>query len=186
MNVWKAPPEIVNLVTELQNKDHLPRLAGASMACCLDDSKPFLNNKLNLGKVSKFSPAAKLWQGQPHDFCLNICSELWESVLTLSQRPAYLDLLLCRCVVEYVPEMADETKNGKRVRKPLKDRWGRIQYTTEIKLDNDGNPKWKVVPADLEVLAENIRRYGLWCEPLLELKDAIGVAPIGGVSETLG
>lgn len=169
MNPWKAPTDIVSLVVDVQNKHHIPRLVDASIAVCIEDSKPFVQNKLNLGKVSKFSPLAKLWQGVPHDFCLSIPSDLWHSVLKGEQREAYLDLQLTRCQVEYIPETVEE--NGKK--KPIKDEWGRIQYTQEIKRDDSGNPKWKVVSLDLEIFAENVRRYGLWHEGLMELQDAI-------------
>lgn len=172
VNPWKAPSDIVTLVAEIQNRHHLPRLADASIAVCIEDSKPFVQNKLNLGRVTKFSPLAKLWQASPHDFCLSVPSDLWHSVLKSEQREAYLDLQLARCAVEYIPETVEE--NGKK--KPVKDEWGRVQYTQERKLDDSGNPKWKVVPLDLEIFAGNVRRYGLWHDGLLELQDAIVAA----------
>lgn len=178
VNPWKAPSEIVELLNQIKDKHH-PRLQNASIGIAMDDSKPFLRNKLNLGKVTKFSPLARLWQGQQHDFCLSIPMDLWHSVLKGNQREAYLDLQLSRCGVEYLPEEIEE--NGKK--KPIKDEWGRVQYTQEVKVDDEGNPKWKVVPLDLEVFADNVRRYGLWCDYLLELKDAIIAAPdTGGVN----
>ena len=149
-----------------------------SIVACFDDTKPFLRNKLNLGKVTKFSSLAKLWQVQPHDFCLSIPTDLWYSVLQGDQREAYLDLQLTRCEVEYLPEFADV--NGKKV--PIKDEWGRVQYSQEFKTDDDGNVKWKVVPFDLEVLVKNLRRYGLWMDSFLELKEAIAAASDIGVS----
>lgn len=169
MALWKAPTEVIELVSQIKNDFHLPRLSDAQIAVSIDENKPFVNNKLNLGKVSKFSPLAKLWQIQPYDFCLSIPSELWHSVLQGTQRAAYIDLQLTRCQVEYVPDTIEE--NGKK--KPIKDEWGRIQYTDEIKVDDEGNPKWKVIPLDLEVFTSNVRRYGLWSDELLELKLAI-------------
>jgi len=179
VNPWKAPSEVLDILNVVINTHHSQRLAGASIACCFDDSKPFLRNKLNLGKVTKFSPLARLWQGQQFDFCLSIPMDLWHSVLKGSQREAYLDLQLTRCTVEYKPEEIEE--NGKK--KKVKDEWGRVQYTQEPKTDDEGNPKWKVVPLDLEVFAANVRRYGLWCDDLLELKDAIIAAPETGGSD---
>ena len=174
VNPWKAPSEVVELLAQIKDKHHA-RLVNARIAISFDDSKPFLRNKLNLGKVTKFSPLARLWQKEQHDFCLSIPMELWHSVLKGDQRDAYLDLQLSRCGVEYLPEEVEV--NGKK--KPVKDEFGRVQYTQEIKVDDEGNPKWKVVPLDLEVFAENVRRYGLWCDDLLELKDAIIAAPGG-------
>lgn len=178
VNPWKAPSEIVELLNQIKDKHH-PRLQNASIGIAMDDSKPFLHNKINLGKVSKFSPLARLWQGQRHDFCLSIPMNLWHSVLKGSQREAYLDLQLARCGVEYLPEEVEE--NGKK--KPVKDEFGRVQYTQQIKVDDEGNPKWKVFPLDLEVFSENVRRYGLWMDSLEELKEAIIAAP--GVSDGL-
>lgn len=173
MNLWKAPAEVVELATAIRDKHHAERLANASICVAFDDSKPFVRNKLNLGKVTKFNGLTRLWQGQQHDFCLSIPMELWHSIFTPEQREAYLDLQLARCGVEFKPEEVEE--NGKK--KKIKDEWGRVQYTKEIKTDDEGNPKWKVNPLDLEVIAGNVRRYGLWCDVLLELKDAIMVAP---------
>jgi hypothetical protein len=176
LNPWKAPAEVVELMNKVKDAHHAERLAGASICVCFDDSKPFLRNKLNLGKVTKFSPLAKLWQNQRHDFCISVPADLWHSVLQAEQREPYLDLQLARCEVEYEPEMAVDAQ-GKR--KPVKDQWGRVQYTKVWKEDAEGNPKWKVVPLDLEVFTGNVRRYGLWCDVLLDLKDAIIIAATG-------
>lgn len=164
MNPWKAPEEVIELLNQIKDKHHA-RLANASIVISFDESKPFVGNKLNLGKVTKFSPLARLWQGQQHDFCLSIPMDLWHSVLKGNQREAYLDLQLSRCEVEYLREEIEE--NGKK--KPVKDEFGRVQYTQEIKVDDEGNPKWKVVPLDLEVFTDNVRRYGLWMDSLMEL-----------------
>lgn len=175
--IWKAPDEVVNLLDQVKAKHHTVPLGAAKIAISFDDSKSFLRNKLNLGKVTKFSPLARLWQVERHDFCLSIPMELWLAVLKGNQREAYLDLQLSRCGVEYLPEEVEE--NGKK--KPIKDEWGRVHYTQEIKVDDEGNPKWKVMPLDLEVFSANVRRYGLWHDDLLELKDAIiAAADVGG------
>lgn len=168
-NSWKASQDIVDLVNEIKNKYHLPRLEHASIAVVIKDEKPFVNDKLNLGKVSKFSLSAKMWHQNPYDFCITIRSDLWPDFLNEDQKRAYIDLQLTRCQVEYVPETTEI--NGKK--KPSKDEWGCIKFTNEIKLDNDGNPKWKVSNLDLEVLTSNIRRYGLWHDELLEFKETI-------------
>lgn len=164
-NDMESTNEVVAILSDVIQLHHQPRLADARIAICFDDSKPFLRNKLNLGKVTKFSPLARLWQGSQYDFCLSIPMDLWHSVLKGSQRAAYLDLQLTRCTVEYKPEEIEE--NGKK--KKVKDEWGRVQYTQEVKTDDEGNPKWKVVPLDLEVFADNVRRYGLWMDSLEEL-----------------
>jgi Putative phage metallopeptidase len=165
MNPWKAPNEVFDLLSLVKDKNHNPRLSEASVVVSFDESKPFINNKLNLGKVTKFSPLAKLWQMQKHDFCISISRDLWQLILTDSQKEAYLDLQLLRCDAEYLPKETEE--NGKKIK--IKDEYGRIQYTDQIKLNEDGEPKWKVLPLDLEIFLENVKRYGLWMETLEEL-----------------
>ena len=172
MNPWKASEEVSDLVNEVCQKYHADRIQNASIGVCFDESKPFVKNKLNLGKVTKFSPLAKLWQGTKLDFCISISMDLWHSVLTEEQREAFIDLQLSRCGVEYLPEEIEE--NGKK--KVIKDEFGRVQYTDVVKTDDDGNPKWIIRPLDLEVFSGNVRRYGLWYDELLEFKNAI-IAP---------
>jgi hypothetical protein len=164
MNPWKAPNEVVDLLNVVKEKHH-PRLVNASIVVSFDESKPFTNNKLNLGKVTKFSPLAKLWQGQKHDFCISVSMDLWQSILKGDQKEAYLDLQLSRCGVDFLPEEVEE--NGKKIK--IKDEWGRVQYTDQIKVDDEGNPKWKVLSLDLDIFLENVKRYGLWMDSLEEL-----------------
>lgn len=171
-NPWKTPQDVLELINRVKDKYHSERLANASIVSAFDDSKPFVRNKINLGKVAKFNHIARLWQSQQHDFCLVICAELWHNVLKNPEREALIDLLLSRCEVELVPETIEE--NGKK--KPVKDEWGRIQYSNEMKVDDEGNPKWKIAPLDLELFAKNVRRYGLWLDDLLEMKEAIDSA----------
>jgi len=85
------------------------------------------------------------------------------------QKEALVDLRVCCCQVEYEPEVQEE--NGKK--KPVKDKWGRTVYTNVIKLDDEGNPKWKAAPLDLHVIQDNIARYGCWCQDLIDLKSTI-------------
>lgn len=166
---WKAPQEVFDLLEEVKNQHHRERLANASIAICFDDNKPFVNNKLNLGKLSKFSATHKLFLKQPYDFFLIIPMDLWHSILKGNkERAAYLDLMLTRCSVDFIPEEIEE--NGKK--RKAKDEWGRVQYTQIPKTDDSGNPKWKILPLDIEVFSENVRKYGLWCDQLVEFKNA--------------
>jgi hypothetical protein len=103
--------------------------------------------------------------------------ELWTTILKVDQREAYIDLMLTRCDMEYVPEVIEE--NGKKIK--LTDEFGRIQYSKVPKEDKEGNVKWKIDPLNLEVFAKNVRKYGLWQEDLLILKEAI-LAVDGGTS----
>lgn len=166
INPWKAS-DLNNLIEKV--KSHHKRLENASIVACFDDSKAFIKNKINLGKVTKFSPLAKLWQNEKHDFCLIICATLWQEILKESDKEALIDLLLQRCDVERVPKFYEE--NGKK--KPIKDEYGRIEYSEEFKVDDEGEPKWRVLPLDLELFSNNIRKYGLWLEDVLEFKKAL-------------
>ena len=169
VNPWKVPQDIADLANAVQEKHHMPRLATASVVLCFDDSKPYIRNKINFGKVFKFNELNKLWHVQKHDFCIVLCSDLWYSLLIDSQREALIDLQLTRCEVEYVPVKVEI--NGKK--KTVKDQWGRIEYTDEFKLNDNGEVIWKVSPLDLSVFTKNVRRYDLWFNELLDLKDAI-------------
>ncbi len=169
INCWKASPDIQELTNTVKDKHHRPRLDSASVAVCFDDSKPFSRNKLNLGKVIKFNELNRLWHGQKHDFCIVLCSDVWYSLLVDTQREALLDLQLTRCEVEYLP-VTNEVNGRKKV---VKDEWGRVQYTDQMKVNDVGDPLWRVVQLDLPVFASNMRRYGLWFDDLVDLQHVI-------------
>jgi hypothetical protein len=168
-NPWKASEEIIALLDFVKSKHHSPRLDDCRIAVCFNDSKPFANNKLNLGKLSRFSATAKLWQREKHEFCLSIPMELWTTVLDAGQREAYLDLMLTRLDMDYLPEFIEE--NGKKIK--IVDEFGRTQYSNVPKEDKEGNIKWKIEPLDLEVFSKNVRKYGLWQDELMTFKEAI-------------
>ena len=166
---WKVPADVNNLAQAVKAKHH-PHLETASIGVVFDDSKPFKNDQLNWGKTQKFSDLNKLFQ-IPHsyDFCIVLSSDVWHDVLDASQKEALLDLHLSRCAVEYVPETV--TVNGKK--NVIKDDYGRVKYTKEMKFDDSGNPKWKVNSLSISVFSQNVRRYGLWCEEFTELSEAV-------------
>ena len=76
--------------------------------------------------------------------------------------------------MEYIPEIIEE--NGKK--KKVMDEFGRVQYSQVPKTDKEGKVKWKIDSLDLEVFAKNVRKYGLWQEDLLTLKEAILAADV--------
>lgn len=168
-NPWKAPDEVVQLMSVVKSKNHSPRLDDCRVAICFDEGKVFIKNRLNLGKLTKFSPMAKLYQREKYDFCLIVPMELWSTALQPDAREAYLDLMLTRLDMEYIPEVVEE--NGKKIK--LIDDFGRIQYSKVPKTDKEGNVKWKIDPLDLEVFAKNVRRYGIWQEELASIHEAI-------------
>lgn len=166
---WKVPAD-VNAVVQQVKSSHHPHLESATIAVAFDDSKPFKNDRLNWGKTQRFSDLNKLFQTpQTFDFCIVLSSDVWHDVLDASQKEALIDLHLTRCRVEYMPETV--TENGKK--KTIKDEFGRIKYTNEMKFDDNGNPKWKVIPLDVWVFTQNVGRYGLWCHELMEFNEAV-------------
>lgn len=166
---WKAAPELFALANEIKEKYYLPRLEQASIAVALVDGKPFIKNRFNWGNVVKFSDFNRIWQQQEYDFCISIIGDVWYDVLDQNQREALIDLHLTRCSVEYEPEVVIEGKK----KKVIKDDLGRVQYTNNMKCDEEGRPKWMVLPMDLTVFASNVRRYGLWCEDLNDFESAV-------------
>lgn len=169
---WTAGLEVINLFNTVKTKHHLPRLELANVALCFMDCKPFIRGRFNWGKVMKFSPIMKLWHPQhgKYDFMIMLVADAWHSILNSYQKEAWADLCLTRCGVEYIPVTAVD-EHGKN--KVVKDEWGRVEYTNEIKFDDDGVPKWRVNPLDLLVYTENVLRYGPWTEPILEFKQAV-------------
>lgn len=166
----KASPSLRQLLESIQEKNH-PHLEQALIAFEFVDSKPFIKDRINLGKVTKFSPAAKMWfpDNAKYDFCISACTDVWFGLLNEKQREAWIDLQLGRCQVEYEPNTV--VVNGKK--QTVRDEFGRVEYTQDIKTDDEGLPVWKVLPLDIGVIAENVKRYGLWYSDLLELKQAI-------------
>jgi len=167
--ITKAPPPIIDLLNEV--KEHHSQLETANIAVCMADSKPFTKGKLNLGKVLKFSDFNKIWQGIKYDFCITLCVDVWYQILNDVQREALLDLHLTRCTVEYEP--LTQEINGKS--KVVKDDWGRVQYSDQVKYDDNGDPKWTVQPLDLVVFAENARKYNLWMKEVIDGLDTLQV-----------
>ncbi len=168
---WLANSAVFDLMEEVKFKYHSPRLELAKVAVCFADSKPFVKGRFNWGKTLKFSPLNKLFQqhNKIYDFLIILSTDAWHEVLTGDEREALLDLHLTRCVAEFLPNFIEE--NGKK--KPIKDKWGRVEYSSDMKLDEEGNPIWKVLPLDLPVFGANVRRYGIWCEDLATFKEAV-------------
>lgn len=165
---WIAPDSVNLLLDKVFQKHHADRLGDLKVSVSFDDSKPFVKNKMNLGKLVKVRDLDKLHMRDPLDFYIVACSDLWHSVLNDHQREAYIDLQLTRLAPEYQPVTVVENKK----KKVVKDQWGRVEYTTDLKLDANGDPIWRVAPIDLYVCAKNAVKYGLWLEAMEEFDAA--------------
>lgn len=189
---WPAGQEVITLLEHVKAKNH-PLLIDATVAVAFIDSKPFAKNRFNFGKASKFSSLNQLWQAKDQKYIYQILlpADGWYQVLSGVQLEAWLDLHLTRFHPEMIPDMegaddqndapADEdapNKGGKAKKpKPKKDKFGRVIYTSDVKLDEEsGEPIWQVDNLDLHVFAKNAARYGLWCEDLQNFGEAVGAA----------
>ncbi len=165
MITWLANSDILDLTNSIKEKHH-PHLDQARVSVCFNDSKPFKKDKFNWGTVTKFSAMAKTHQVNKYDFCICLSSEAWVGVLNNEQREALLDLHLSCCGVEHLPEIA--IVNGKKT--PIKDEFGRTVFSEEVKTDQEGNPVYKKLPLDIDVIQENVKRFGCWCKDFIDLK----------------
>lgn len=174
---YAADTSVVELFNQVKDKHHLPRLEEATIAVCFVDQKPFNKGRFNWGKVRRFQPVDKLWHAddKQYDFLIVLSQDAWKTILKADQQEALADLHLCRCSVDYEPVYEEVTVKGVIKKKIIKDEWGRIEFTQEIKRDKDsGEPKWKILPLDLCVFSDNVVRYNVWCEELLNFKEALG------------
>lgn len=168
---WPAADDVIELMEFIRHKHH-HRLEQAKIAVAFVDAKPFVKGRFNWGKAKKFTTQAKLWHAKDkkYDFEITLPADGWYQVLQGVQKEAWIDLHLCRFRPEMMPVTAEV--NGKV--KPVKDEFGRIQYTDQVKIDDKtGEPIWCVDPLDLHVLTENASHYGLWCEDLQDFGAAI-------------
>lgn len=173
---YPADASVVSLFETVKIKSHLPRLAEASVAVCFTPHKAFNKGRFNWGKVRRFRQEDKLWHpnDRQYDFLVSIPAEAWDDVLNNSQREALSDLYLSRCWVDYEPVTEEVTVKGVVKKKVVKDDWGRVEYTDHIKRDKDTDePKWKVLPLDFFVFGNNVQRYGVWCDEILNFKKAL-------------
>jgi hypothetical protein len=66
-----ANDQVTALLAAVKQKHHSPRLDQAEIVVCFDEGKPFKKGKFNWGKVVKFSPLNKMFQGhKKYDFLL--------------------------------------------------------------------------------------------------------------------
>ena len=168
---FKASNDVYELLYSIVEKYH-PHLEKCKFAIEFVDSKPYLNDRMNLGKVSFFSKSAKLWLPEDHryDFIITLCVDVWTQILKNDdKRSCLLDLQLCRCKLQYEPEYT--IVNGKK--KKAVDELGCIVYSNDPKLDDEGGFLYSIHPLDFQTISENIRHYGCWFEEIQNLQNAL-------------
>ena len=166
---WPAPQDVVELMEQVREKFHLPRLKGVPIGINIEDSKPFNNNQLNLGGVAKVPPKYRNRAKDPIDFLMSLSADVWQDILKPDQKLALIDLHLCRLAPVYEPETVMEGK--KKV--VVKDEFGRVTMTETVKLDKNGDPKWQVLPLGLPVFSDNAKRFGLWYTDLQDFGEVL-------------
>lgn len=167
---YPANQQVFELFDKVKQQYH-PGLAEARIAVALVDAKPFIKNKFNFGKISKFSDAHQIWhpENRSYQFLSTLVLDVWNDILDNHQREALADLHLECCKIEYEPVTVEV--NGKK--KVVKDEYGCVEYTNVFKLDKDGEKIYKVEKIDIQILSANIKRYGLWLEDFVEFANVL-------------
>ena len=96
-NIYKADPEVVDLVKELVGQHH-PDLALVvdQIAVVFKEKGGETGGRPNLGKASKANPLIGVLGDTDYKFILTISADHWQD-LTSSQHKALIDHLLCAC-----------------------------------------------------------------------------------------
>jgi hypothetical protein len=175
MEMWIASAAVNDLLAKVRIKHSHLEEHNVSIIVLFSDGKPFVNDRINLGSLKRTPKLARVLGGgtQSYEFCLIVNMDVWTEILNPTQQEALLDLHLSRIEPEYEPETITENKK----KKVVKDELGRVKYTSVVKTNEDGRPKWKLNPLDLQVFTQNVTRYGLWSEELATFSKAVEKAP---------
>lgn len=160
-----------------QIRIHHPHLEEAKIVIYVNDKNKLNGQKVVIAESSKAS--TKLKASIDADFTITIYAMAWGN-LNPEQKKACMDHELYHCGVQYVPVTEESSDSGgaapgkKKGKKPkakvVKDEFGRVQYTNEIKRDENGVPKWKLIPHDLEEFRNVVEHHGFWDEDLQYFK----------------
>lgn len=159
MAVFLADPNTIKLMEEVRNAYH-PHLLEARIVVMFFDKRRVNGEHIVLGVAKKISEEDKILCH--FDFKIILSAMDWGELEDIERR-ALLDHELSHCGVEYEPIM--EKVGGKDV--PVKDQYGRIIPSDKIKRDDEGNPKWKLIPHDFENFYSIAERYGLEVSSLI-------------------
>lgn len=169
MDLWDAPQEIVDIVTNL--RPNHPHLNTASIWVLVSDGKHIVDNRLVPTKTSLCTKTEKYKTG--NDFKITVMAAAW-AMLTDKQREVAIDIALSKCGVKYEPQSVEV--NGKK--EILKDDIGRTLFTNEIQYDKNGNPKWKLNKPDAEIFYNILDKYGLYETSVENVKRVLNNEPL--------
>lgn len=173
MSIWELPKECFeyNILSEMIEKYH-HHLKEAKIILYGCDKNKVDGNMVRFADASKASN--KMKASVDADFTITLYMMPWGD-LSIEQKKACMDHELNHCGVHYEPykEQVGSSKRGKPRFKVVKDDYGRKQFTDEIKRDENGIPKWRLVPHDLEEFRDIIARWGCWDDSIQAFKDVL-------------
>ncbi len=173
MAIWELEQDSSahSILSELICNYH-SHLEEAKIVIYCSDKNKVRANKIVIADASK--APAKLKASINADFTITLYMMPWGDLNT-SQKRACLDHELYHCGVHYEPvkEQVGQSRQGRPRMQVVRDEYGRVQYTNEIKRDVNGEPKWRLIPHDLEEFDEIVERHGRWDESIQSFSEAL-------------
>lgn len=174
MAIWEleSNSSIYTMMNELIERYH-PHLSESKIILYANEKNKLKSNHVIIASASKAS--SRLRASTEADFTITIHMMPWGD-LSESQKRACLDHELSHCGVHYEPvkEQVGTSRNGRPRMKVVRDSYGRIQYTDEIKRDPEtGKPKWRLITHDLEEFRDIVDRHGVWDSSLQSFQEVL-------------
>ena len=173
MAMWELEQDnpIYTIMNRLVSSYH-SHLAEAKIVIYASDKNRTKANRIVIADASK--APAKLKASTNADFTITLYMTPWGD-LNVEQRDACLDHELSHCGVHYEPcqEQVGQSRQGRPRMQVVRDEYGRIQYTNEIKRDENDEPKWRLLPHDLEEFGDVVERHGRWDEAIQSFSEAL-------------
>lgn len=180
--IWEMEQSspVYDMLTRLIRRNH-QHLAEAKIVLYCCDKLKLRGDHVVIAEAKKASPMLKASTNA--DFTVTFYMMPWGD-LDSNQKEACFDHELFHCGVAYEPvkEQVGMSASGKQKWKVVKDEYGRKQYTNTIERDENGEPKWRIIPHDLEEFRDVVERYGMWDENLQQFKQAIDRAETASVT----
>lgn len=186
MPIWELEDNspVYSTISELVHNYHSHLEEAKFIVYCSDKN----NNKANKVVIAEASKApARLKASTNADFTITLYMMPWGD-LNMDQKRACLDHELYHCSVHYEPvkEQIGQSRQGRARMQIVRDEYGRIQYTDEIKRNESGEPKWRLISHDLEEFDEIVERYGRWDESIQSFSEALNRSSSETISQQEG
>lgn len=167
MSIWELAEDSLeySLMNEIIARYH-QTLQEAKIILYGCDKNRIRDGQVVIAKAEKSSQKMKASAGS--DFTITMHMMPWGD-LTLDQKKACMDHELTHCGVQFEPI---KERVGTKW-KVVKDEYGRKQYTNDIKRDENGIPKWKLVSHDLEEFNNIVLKHGVWDQNIKSFKEAL-------------